>query len=61
MHFLQLTNVSFRFNNRNKTKLGHAIKSNILGERFGWFTDQLEQFGEQTCLTPAQFAEIIEL
>lgn len=31
-----------------------------MGERFAWFTDNLEQFGEQECLTPEQFAQLIE-
>lgn len=52
--------LKFRFNNRTKIKLGHAIKSNVMGERFGWFTDNLEQFGEQQCLTPFQFITLIE-
>ncbi|XP_055313604.1 translation machinery-associated protein 16 homolog [Sitodiplosis mosellana] len=49
-----------RFNNRTKIKIGHAIKSNVMGERFAWFTDKLEQFGEQPCLTPSQFTQVIE-
>lgn len=40
--------------------MGHAIKSNITGERFSWFTDNMEKFGQQECLTPSQFAELIE-
>lgn len=49
-----------RFNNRSKIKLGHAIKSNITGERFAWFTDELERFEGQTCLMPTQFDELFE-
>lgn len=49
-----------RYNNRNKIKLGHAIKSNILGERFAWFTNSLDKFPEQTCLTSSQFSQLIE-
>ncbi|XP_031640871.1 translation machinery-associated protein 16 homolog [Contarinia nasturtii] len=49
-----------RYNNRNKIKLGHAVKSNLMGERLAWFTDNMEQFGEQECLTPDQFAQLFE-
>lgn len=49
-----------RFNKRNKIKLGHAIKSNIMGERFAWFADNMELSIEQECLTAAQFSELIE-
>lgn len=31
-----------------------------MGERFAWFTDKLEQFGEIDCLTPSQFIGLIE-
>lgn len=50
----------YRYNNRTKIKLSHAIKSNITGERFAWFTDNLEQFGDVESLTPAQFAGLID-
>lgn len=49
-----------RFNNRSKIKLGHAIKSNITGERFAWFTDELERFEGQAYLTPTQLDELFE-
>lgn len=31
-----------------------------MGERFSWFTDKFEQFGEIDCLTPSQFVGLIE-
>lgn len=31
-----------------------------MGERFSWFTDKFEQFGEIDCLTPSQFLGLIE-
>lgn len=51
----------YRFNNRSKIKIGHAIKSNILGDKFDWFTQQLETTSERQCLTPDEFKELIEL
>lgn len=31
-----------------------------MGERFAWFTDSIEKFGEVSHLTPSQFAGLIE-
>lgn len=53
--------IHFRFNNRTKTKIGHAIKSNILGEKFVWFTEQIGNEPNRLCLTPNEFAGFIEL
>lgn len=49
-----------RLNNQTRIKLGHAHRSNIMGERFSWFTDGIEPFGEIECLTPTQFIGLIE-
>lgn len=45
-------------NNREKTKLGYAAKANILGEKFGWFSEQLEDVDGP--LTPEQFLQSFE-
>lgn len=50
-----------RYNNRDKIKLGHAIKSNILGDKFAWFTDQLDDTEDRERLTPSEFADLFEL
>lgn len=51
-----------RYNNRDKIKLGHAIKSNILGDKFGWFTEQLDDDStDRLRLTPTEFSNLIEL
>lgn len=47
-----------RINNRDKIKLGHAAKANILGEKFGWFTEQLEE--KEEALTPEEFLELCD-
>ena len=49
-----------RQNNKHKSRLGHAIKSNLMGEKLTWF---LEKVGEerQTPLMPKEFEELIEL
>lgn len=50
---------SNRFNNRDKIKIGHAARSNVLGEKFTWF---LEQIGDRKLPpTPEEFDEMISL
>lgn len=46
-------------NNREKTKLGYAARANILGEKFGWFSEQLE--ATEDALTPQQFLDLCDL
>lgn len=41
--------------------MGHAIKSNILGDKFAWFTEQLEDDKERHRLTPTEFKELINV
>lgn len=41
--------------------MGHAIKSNILGDKFAWFTEQLEDEKDRQLLTPKEFKELIEV
>lgn len=51
-----------RYNNRDKIKMGHAIKSNILGDKFGWFNTQLDDDSiDRVRLTPREFSDLIEL
>uniref|UniRef100_A0A0A1WRT2 UPF0534 protein CG15027 n=1 Tax=Zeugodacus cucurbitae TaxID=28588 RepID=A0A0A1WRT2_ZEUCU len=49
-----------RQNNKHKARMGHAIKSNIMGEKLSWF---LGQIGEDRTepLTPLEFEELIAL
>lgn len=45
--------------NREKTKLGYAAKANMMGEKFAWFTEQLE--GIEDAITPQRFMELFDL
>lgn len=45
-------------NNREKTKLGYAAKANILGEKFAWFSEQLEETDEP--LAPEAFLALFD-
>lgn len=47
-------------NNRDKIKLGHAAKANILGEKFGWFTEALEGREGEDPLSPEEFLELCD-
>ncbi|KAI8116394.1 Translation machinery-associated protein 16 like protein [Lucilia cuprina] len=40
--------------------MGHAIKSNIMGEKLSWFLEHIED-GRTHPLTPHEFEELIEL
>uniref|UniRef100_A0AAG5CXN6 AB hydrolase-1 domain-containing protein n=1 Tax=Anopheles atroparvus TaxID=41427 RepID=A0AAG5CXN6_ANOAO len=46
-------------NNREKIKLGHAAKANIMGKKLAWFAEKLE--GREQPLEPSEFAELIDL
>lgn len=46
-----------RINNREKKKMGHAVKANIVGKKLGWFAEQLENRSE--ALTSQEFEELI--
>jgi len=48
-----------RFNNRSKIRIGHAIKSNILGEKFSWFNEALVD--RTTPLSKSEFDELITM
>ncbi|XP_016924267.1 translation machinery-associated protein 16 homolog [Drosophila suzukii] len=49
-----------RQNNKHKVRLGHAIKSNLTGEKLSWF---LAQIGEERTepLSPQELEDLIEL
>ncbi|XP_062138572.1 translation machinery-associated protein 16 homolog [Drosophila sulfurigaster albostrigata] len=49
-----------RQNNKHKTRMGHAIKSNIMGEKLSWFLGQIDE-GRTTPLTPQEFEDLIAL
>ncbi|XP_075157059.1 translation machinery-associated protein 16 homolog [Haematobia irritans] len=49
-----------RQNNKHKQRMGHAIKSNITGEKLTWFLEHIEE-GRTQPLTPLEFEELIEL
>ncbi|XP_017962954.2 translation machinery-associated protein 16 homolog [Drosophila navojoa] len=49
-----------RQNNKHKTRLGHAIKSNIMGEKLSWFLGHIDE-ERTTPLSPQEFEELIEL
>ncbi|XP_005182728.2 translation machinery-associated protein 16 homolog [Musca domestica] len=49
-----------RQNNKHKQRLGHAIKSNLMGEKLTWFLEHIEE-GRKHPLTPVEFEELIEL
>lgn len=48
-----------RQNNKHKQRLGHAIKSNIMGEKLTWFLEHMEE-GRKHPLTPQEFEELIQ-
>ncbi|CAD7089062.1 unnamed protein product [Hermetia illucens] len=47
-----------RMNNKHRNQFGHAIKSNILGEKLSWFLPHVED--RTTPLTPREFRQLIE-
>nr|AAM51118.1 SD22530p [Drosophila melanogaster] len=49
-----------RQNNKHKVRLGHAIKSNITGEKLSWFLGQIDE-GRTEPLTPQELEDLIEL
>lgn len=48
----------FRINNREKKKVGHAVKANIVGKKLGWFAEQLEDRKEP--LSSEEFEQLID-
>ncbi|XP_001656418.2 translation machinery-associated protein 16 homolog [Aedes aegypti] len=47
-----------KMNNREKKKMGHAVKANIVGKKLGWFAEQLEDRTEP--LNAGEFEELID-
>lgn len=46
-------------NNKHKKQLGHAIKSNMMGEKLSWFLGQIEEDRAEP-LTPQEFIDLID-
>ncbi|XP_050329835.1 translation machinery-associated protein 16 homolog [Bactrocera neohumeralis] len=49
-----------RQNNKHKARMGHAIKSNIMGEKLSWFLGQIDENRTEP-LTPQEFEDLIAL
>ncbi|XP_018787372.1 PREDICTED: translation machinery-associated protein 16 homolog [Bactrocera latifrons] len=47
-----------RQNNKHKARMGHAIKSNIMGEKLSWFLGQIDEVRTEP-LTPQEFEDLI--
>uniref|UniRef100_W8B2C0 Translation machinery-associated protein 16 n=1 Tax=Ceratitis capitata TaxID=7213 RepID=W8B2C0_CERCA len=49
-----------RQNNKHKARMGHAIKSNIMGEKLNWFLGHIDEERTQP-LMPQEFEDLIAL
>lgn len=49
-----------RQNNKHKVRMGHAIKSNLMGEKLSWFLGYIDE-GRTEPLTPQEFEDLITL
>ncbi|XP_004524973.1 translation machinery-associated protein 16 homolog [Ceratitis capitata] len=49
-----------RQNNKHKARMGHAIKSNIMGEKLSWFLGHIDEDRTQP-LMPQEFEDLIAL
>lgn len=47
-----------KINNREKKKMGHAVKANVVGKKLGWFAEQLEDSTEP--LSGQEFETLID-
>ncbi|XP_001848638.2 translation machinery-associated protein 16 homolog [Culex quinquefasciatus] len=47
-----------KINNREKKKMGHAVKANVVGKKLGWFAEQLEDRTEP--LSGQEFETLID-
>ncbi|XP_065084906.1 translation machinery-associated protein 16 homolog [Ochlerotatus camptorhynchus] len=47
-----------KINNREKKKMGHAVKANIVGKKLGWFAEHLEDRKEP--LNSEEFEQLID-
>ncbi|XP_052867993.1 translation machinery-associated protein 16 homolog [Anopheles cruzii] len=48
-----------KISNREKKKLGHAAKANILGMKLAWFAEKVE--GRDRPITPSEYEQLIDL
>lgn len=46
-------------NNKPKKQLGHAIKSNMIGEKLTWFIEHIEE-GRTEPLSPPEFIDLMD-
>lgn len=46
-------------NNKHKKQLGHAIKSNMMGEKISWFLGQMDE-GRTEPLEPQEFIDMMD-
>lgn len=46
-------------NNKHKKQLGHAIKSNLVGEKLSWFLSQIDDDREEP-LSPDEFIDFMD-
>lgn len=49
-----------RQNNKHKSRLGHAIKSNLTGEKLSWFLGHIDEERKEP-LTPKEFEDLMTL
>ncbi|XP_037942137.1 translation machinery-associated protein 16 homolog isoform X2 [Teleopsis dalmanni] len=49
-----------RQNNKHKSRLGHAIKSNLTGEKLNWFLEHIDLERKEP-LSPVEFEELVLL
>lgn len=49
-----------RQNNKHKVRMGHAIKSNLMGEKLSWFLGHIDEARTEP-LTPQEFEDLIAL
>uniref|UniRef100_A0A182RZD5 Translation machinery-associated protein 16 n=1 Tax=Anopheles funestus TaxID=62324 RepID=A0A182RZD5_ANOFN len=55
---LALTRKVKKINNREKIKLGHAAKANMVGNKLAWFAERL--YEQNAPLTPAEYEALID-
>ncbi|XP_055372705.1 translation machinery-associated protein 16 homolog [Condylostylus longicornis] len=55
---LALAKKAKKVNNRNKNKLANVIKTSIIGEKLGWFSQHIEDKVDP--LTPEEFKNLID-
>ncbi|XP_055638419.1 translation machinery-associated protein 16 homolog [Toxorhynchites rutilus septentrionalis] len=48
-----------KINNREKKKIGHAVRANVVGKKLGWFAEHLED-GRTEPLSSSEFEQLID-